>query len=268
MKKFPVKQIPKSIDIIYETSHFLVLNKPPNCYSQPPTQPTILELLEKSYPQLFSGDPVNPPFCKPPKMVQRLDFPVTGAMLLAKSTQAAKLFSRNLRKKGSYGSPIQKRYIALISTTGYPDFWTNVSKHCKKVSSTGLIEGQINIPLNDKEALTKFWIPESMKNDKNLLVGMEPCTGRKHQLRLHALNGLGAPIIGDVKYGHVDDNLQETHIALHSAQIKGSFGQTSFDVKAQFKWNNSWKTFIGKDGLLLRKDLYIENENKNYISNL
>eukprot|EP01138_Halocafeteria_seosinensis_P005854 gb/GECG01005984.1/.p1 GENE.gb/GECG01005984.1/~~gb/GECG01005984.1/.p1 ORF type:complete len:102 (+),score=4.75 gb/GECG01005984.1/:1-306(+) len=49
-------------------------------------------------------------------------------------------------------------------------------------------------------AVTKYEIL-SKRNHPSTWVRLEPLTGRKHQLRIHALMGLGAPIVGDIRYG-------------------------------------------------------------------
>lgn len=206
------------ISILKQLPHFLVVNKPPLCFSQPPdtsdagriqlqrqgaiANDTVLSQLEHSYPLFFDTEK-NPqlqkhPFC-PPKLVHRLDHPVSGAMVLATSTSAAAKFAKNLKCGGDKGWPIQKYYAALV--LGQPDKhtqkfveWTppikvtleefekkreteeiqngeanDLNQNAQLESHTDtpnsatksfeILTGIISKPVDGKPAFTRFWIP-------------------------------------------------------------------------------------------------------------
>jgi 23S rRNA-/tRNA-specific pseudouridylate synthase len=98
-----------AVNILYLEQHFLVINKPPTVYSQPnwytenPKEHeaalTVEELLKQQYPELYK--PVREPFC-PPKLVHRLDYNTTGAMILATSKRAAKMFAKGFQSRGGF----------------------------------------------------------------------------------------------------------------------------------------------------------------------
>lgn len=236
------------INILERVPHYLVINKPPLCYSQPPdTSPankqlhllginpndTVINQLQHSYPDLFeSSSPkqvniLKPPFCSP-KIIHRLDYPASGAMVLATSTQAAAHFSKNLKFGGSKGWIIQKYYAALVLGTPTSNrskktlIWTpdieinkvtndisnepsssssssslSSSSRSSNVIKTGIISKQIE----GKPAFTRFWIPpQPQPNLPYTLVLFSPLTGRKHQIRKHAAEVLNTPVLGDTKY--------------------------------------------------------------------
>lgn len=207
------------INLIKQLPHFIVANKPPLCFSQPPdtSNPgleklyrdgsaagdTIISQLEHSYPQLFDkkSELLRDPFC-PPKIVQRLDYPVSGAMVLATSKLAAAQLSKSLKRGGNYGWPVEKYYAALV--LGSPNTriesyvkWgkpISVSRSdftkpriCENMEDFGtmstegpkwdmdvrgierpeekleILTGLINKNVDGKPALTQFWIPPQPK---------------------------------------------------------------------------------------------------------
>ncbi len=101
-------RIPR-IQILLESKHHLVINKPPLIYSQPPSYNTytghesVIPTLIKQYPDLSNLFPV-----------QRLDYGVSGAMVIAKSSQAAQKFAKNLAKGGNVGYILRKTVSHLL----------------------------------------------------------------------------------------------------------------------------------------------------------
>lgn len=219
----------KNIDILYKCPHFLVINKPPLCYSQPPDTTkinhpysTVLSLLANSHHDLFT--PKSSPFCTP-KLVHRLDYQVSGAMVLATSIQAARWFSRNLKYGGSNGSVIKKHYVALLNDT------------CQKT-----IQGTIDLKVAGKQSQTQY----KLFKDSAIAI-FNPLTGRKHQIRIHSAIGLKKPILGDSKYGGIQGN----GLALHSAMVDITFGRSHVSIKAPFNWNPEyWTPYLENDKLL------------------
>lgn len=295
-------QAPKSINILYQCPHYIVVNKPPFCYSQPPDtrtrsrhdatdtknekeSPTVISLLTSSYPSLFPSSALakassggsstdsyfTAPFCEP-KLVHRLDFEVSGAMVLATSTHAARWFSRNLKNGGTNkGSKLQKRYAAVLNG----DF-DSIAQHCaSNTSDSGggvvlkeltdhLIRGTIDLPVQGKPSTTNFWISRTslIAPTQQTLAMFEPVTGRKHQIRVHAVIGLGAYILGDMRYGddlnsnsnriYSNTGAQEGSIALHSSTVKIQFGLARMSVVAPLEWNQSvWKPYVDERNILL-----------------
>ncbi|VVT48458.1 uncharacterized protein SAPINGB_P001789 [Magnusiomyces paraingens] len=288
--------MPPRISILKQLPHYLVINKPPACYSQPPdTSPankqlelhgispndTVLAHLRHDNRALFDESKLTPPFC-PPKLVHRLDYPVSGAMVLATSTQAAAHFAKNLKHGGSKGWVLQKYYAALVlgspktsssflqkTITWTPDIITPEGTTIK----TGIIAKYID----GKSAFTRFWIPPQPKTSPSLpysLVLFSPLTGRKHQIRKHAAEVLHTPILGDSIYiesidrkkSKLDSITKNTPltpladlsalypvngIALHSYMVHLETGLAKSSIQAPFFRNTeAWDPFLTKDRLL------------------
>lgn len=281
----------RSIDILTQTKHFIIVNKPPLCYSQPPDtshvteemlfngfnpEDTVLNLLERSYPELYKQQASEAKKQQDqqvfkPKTVQRLDYNVSGAMTLATSNQAATMFSRNLKYGGSKGWSIHKYYAAIL--TKEPSLRNSHIHMAEDIySESGKIllkSGIINHNVDKKPAFTKFWtLPPSDKTPYHLAL-FSPLTGRKHQIRIHASQVLKAPILGDTVYTLKNkkpsqeslniDGIYGSAIALHSYRIEVNVGKTIHQAKAPF-WRNipEWEHFMNLETRLLPDYLYTD----------
>lgn len=174
----------KSLEIVYEDDHLVVVNKPAEFLSVPGKQITdsVWSRVKSLYPNATG-----------PLIVHRLDMSTSGLLLIAKSGEIYKNLQAQFIKR-----KIKKRYVALL------DGKLNESK------------GEINLPLRvdldnrpnqivcyeyGKPALTLWEVIKRKENQT--LVHFYPITGRTHQLRVHAAHqlGLNAPIVGDDLYG-------------------------------------------------------------------
>lgn len=131
-------------------------------------------------------------FRREPIPVHRLDRDTSGCLLLARNPKAHKRFQRAFEEKR-----VTKTYLALID--GVPE----------------AAEGAIDIPLGKvsseaegwrmvadergKSALTR-WRRIAVRDGRAVIL-FSPATGRTHQIRVHAAQGLGLPIAGDPVYG-------------------------------------------------------------------
>lgn len=180
----------KTIEIIYEDEHLLIINKPSGLLSVPGK--SVTDSVATRMQLLFRE-------ATGPLVVHRLDMDTSGLMLIAKSREIHKLLQLQfIRRK------VKKRYIALLE---------------------GLVEGEegrIELPLmldfldrprqmvsfeEGKAAVTDWKVIE--KKDNQTLIHFYPLTGRTHQLRMHAAHHLGlhCPIVGDDLYGTKDTRL-------------------------------------------------------------
>jgi len=153
----------------------------------------IKKSLDKMAAALFPNDMVL--------LVHRLDMGTTGIIVLAKNQASAQRLAAAFQTH-----EVRKTYMAVLAGDVTPK------------------KGEIETPINEKYALTKY---EVLANVKGLLslVRYGPETGRKHQLRIHSAVGLGAPIVGDDTYGsreldrQVKDLIDIRHIYLFAAKI-------------------------------------------------
>ncbi|OLL23026.1 Ribosomal large subunit pseudouridine synthase D [Neolecta irregularis DAH-3] len=191
------------IPVLFRNRHFLAVHKPPGINSQPgvPNHPTVLGLLQIQYPKLFA--PKADPFHEP-KLVHRLDRPVTGALLLGTSV----LGTRTLAKRFKEGT-IGKLYHAIVP----------------QISSRAT-EGTITLG----NSVTTYKV--LLTDYRYSLLSLIPKTGKKHQLREFCAKWLQAPVLGDKLFGS-SIALPDGKIALHCSSMRFPFGLETIVISAE-----------------------------------
>lgn len=179
------------MNILYEDEQCLVVSKPPGISTQaPPIAGPTLETAVRAY--LRPDDPASAYV----GTVHRLDRPVSGVILWAKTPRASRLLSRQFE-----GRRVGKIYWAIVEGR-----WTQVDALwedwiCRE--DTGLGRVQVCEPgtPRSQRALTRVCsletgsLPEACSG-----LRLEPETGRMHQLRVQCARR-GMPILGDQLYG-------------------------------------------------------------------
>lgn len=176
------------MDIIYEDNHIIIANKQPGEIVQGDKTgdtPMVDEI--KSYLKEKYNKPGNV-FCG---VVHRIDRPVSGLVIFAKTSKALTRLNEMLRK-----GEIHKKYLALVA--GKPaEKEATLSNYIK--SNSSLNKSYIS---SEKEGgkLSKLDYKVIEEGQNYTLLEIELFTGRKHQIRLQ-LSNIGHPIKGDLKYG-------------------------------------------------------------------
>jgi tRNA pseudouridine32 synthase / 23S rRNA pseudouridine746 synthase len=131
-------------------------------------------------------------FQRLPVAVHRLDRDTSGCLLLARNPKAARRFGQAF-EAGS----VAKRYLAILE--GVPEAESGtIDIPLSKISSAE--EGwRMTGDPGGKAARTR-WKRVAVARGR-ALVAFFPETGRTHQIRVHAAEGLGLPIVGDPVYG-------------------------------------------------------------------
>jgi len=178
------------IQILYEDNHLLVAVKPPNMpvQSDPSGDPDLLSEL-KCY--------IKEKYQKPGEaylgLVHRLDRPVGGVMVFARTSKAAARLSEQFA-----GHTTQKRYAAIV--LGQPAPSERLENYLAKDAKTGsaLVVSK-SAPGAKYAALAyrRIW-----QNGGHSLLDVTLFTGRHHQIRAQLANA-GFPIWGDARYGTV-----------------------------------------------------------------
>lgn len=175
----------KDINVIYEDTDLLVINKPPCLKVHPArkfdTDVTLLDWLYQAYPQNVKEDW----FLNRPFLVHRLDKDTSGVMVIAKTSQAQCSLARQFQQR-----QVKKVYRAIVSGRVNIDEGeiiapVRVQKNIAKIHCSG------------KNAQTKFKVLST--KDGFSYLELYPITGRTHQIRTH-LSFIGHPVIGDTKY--------------------------------------------------------------------
>lgn len=142
-----------------------------------------------------------------PTAVHRLDRDTSGCLLLARNPKAHKRFAAAFED-----GTVAKRYIAVLS--GVPaDASGTIDLPLGKTSNPRTGWRMVPDP-KGKSALTEWQV--IAQKDGRALVAFTPRTGRTHQIRAHALHGLGHGIAGDPVYGSVDGASAGGAMLLHS----------------------------------------------------
>ncbi|USB34851.1 RluA family pseudouridine synthase [Paenibacillus sp. YPG26] len=199
-------QHPK-IPILFEDNHLLGIIKPVNVLSQEDASgdPDLLTLLKHDLKERYQ---------KPGNvylgLVHRLDRPVGGAMIFAKTSKAASRLSEAVRSRS-----FNKTYLAVV--------------HGSPGVSSGRLEDTL---LKDERTNTVRVVPQGTNGGKHAildynvlgqltdglsLIQVELLTGRSHQIRVQ-LSHMGCPLYGDQKYG-AKLNKPGQQLALWSAYV-------------------------------------------------
>ncbi len=196
-----------TIDIVYEDNHIIALIKPFNVPTQGDSSgdPDFLSAVKN-----FIKERDEKPGQVYLGMVHRLDRPVGGLILFAKTSKAASRLSKTIRERS-----FRKEYIAI--TLGEPPTPRGPLVHYitrdnrRNVSRAYKVEKP-----NSKKAVLSYEVLKT--KGKTTLIRIWPLTGRQHQIRAQFAS-IGHPIIGDVKYG-APEPTEDGNILLWSASIE------------------------------------------------
>lgn len=181
--------------ILYEDNHLLGIEKPVNVPSQEDASgdPDLLTLLKEDIKQRYQ---------KPGNvylgLIHRLDRPVGGAMIFAKTSKAASRLSDAVRTRH-----FAKTYVAIVHGTP-PKPQGRLVDTLLKDERANLVSIVRKGTPGGKEAILDYTVLASGQEESSgrtfSLVHVELHTGRPHQIRVQ-MNGMGCPLFGDQKYG-------------------------------------------------------------------
>ncbi|MBU3078437.1 RluA family pseudouridine synthase [Sphingomonas quercus] len=127
-----------------------------------------------------------------PTAVHRLDRDTSGCLLLARNPRAHKRFAAAFE-----AGRVVKEYLAVVD--GVPEGGEGrIDLPLAKISSRE--DGWRIVPRADGKPAVTLWQVLTAREGR-ALVAFRPETGRTHQIRVHAAEGLGAAIVGDPVYG-------------------------------------------------------------------
>lgn len=143
-------------------------------------------------------------------VVHRLDRPVSGVLVFARTSKAAGRLSTAFRER-----VIEKTYwgvgaVAPDPPAGRIEQWLVKDPVARRVRPVAPEAA------GSRRALTEWRVLE--RTSAGVLVELRPATGRPHQLRA-AMAALGAPLLGDTKYG-AGAPLRDGSIALHASELE------------------------------------------------
>ena len=205
-----INQTPK---ILFEDNHVLVAVKPAGILSQADQtgDKDILTILK---------DYIKETYQKPGNvylgLVHRLDRPVGGVMVFAKTSKAAARISNQIQEH-----TFKKYYLAVVEGT-FGESQATLKHYIRKSPSQNVVEVfDKNVNLS-KEAILTYKVIDSVDNQS--LVEIELMTGRPHQIRAQ-MSHVGHPLLGDYKYSHkkMTDKSEIHHVRFALSAYKVSF---------------------------------------------
>jgi 23S rRNA pseudouridine1911/1915/1917 synthase len=192
---------PMALDILYEDSYLLVVNKPPGLVVHPgagnPSGTLVHGLLHHCLE--LPGDAARP------GLVHRLDKDTSGALVVAKSASAHMLLTRQFAQRA-----VEKTYLGLCWGTPSPT-------SCEEPLGRDPRHRQrMAVVPEGKEARTTWKVLRADEGVSLLEILLH--TGRTHQIRVH-LSWVGTPLVGDPLYGGHRRSTSLPHQWLHAWRL-------------------------------------------------
>ncbi len=222
----------KDINILYEDNHLLVVVKPfnlPTCPDESKDN-NLLDIL-KEYIKIKYNKPGNVYL----GLIHRLDRPVAGIMVFAKTSKAAERLSKQIKE-----NKFNKTYYAIIKgnikdNDTLKDYLIKDEKTHNSIVTT---------KDKGKEAILSYELINK-KDDINLLK-IDLITGRHHQIRVQ-FSSRGYPLYGDHRYNKEFINDNNTDIALIAKELSFYHPVTKellkFEIELPKKY--PWNVFQG-----------------------
>jgi len=226
----PIGDFEAFFSVIFEDNHLIAVNKKNGILVQgddtgdKPLSELVKEYLKKKYNKpgnVFAG------------VIHRIDRPVSGLVLLAKTSKALERMNKQFADK-----KVQKTY--LLITGSKPNPTKGTLKHWLTKDTKRNIARAHSSEVKDSKycELSYSLIKES---DRYFFIEVKPITGRSHQIRCQ-MASIGCVIKGDLKYGAPRSN-PDGGICLHSYQLEfehpvsGEKMKLKTDVPNDTLWN-------------------------------
>lgn len=211
------------INVLYEDNHIIVVVKEcnvPVCEDSSKDKDLLTMIKE------YLKEKYNKPGNVYLGLVHRLDRPVGGVMVFAKTSKAASRLSEQIRTNS-----IEKHYVALTHNKAKDsDILVDyLEKDCKTNNSF--------VSKNGKKSILEYKLI-NYKNNMSL-VDISLKTGRHHQIRVQ-LSHAGLPIYGDQRYG-IDKEGIQIHLWCYKLKFKHPIKDDVLEFSYYPKWYNEYK---------------------------
>ena len=220
------------MDVVYEDNHLIIVNKSSSEIVQgdktgdKPLAEMVKEYIKQKYHKpgnVFLG------------VVHRLDHPVSGLVVFARTSKALARLNEMFRTK-----EVHKTYWAIVG-------------NCPPTEEGELVHWLVRNEKQNKSYAYDKEKPEAKKavldykligrSERYFLLEVDLKTGRHHQIRCQ-LAKMGCPIKGDLKYGSPRSN-PDGSICLHARRVRfvHPVSKQEIDVTAPVPEGNLWHSF-------------------------
>ena len=214
------------LNVLYEDNHIIVVIKPYNVLSQGDSTGDISIMdMVKEYIKVKYNKPGNVYL----GLVHRLDRPVGGIMVFARSSKAASRLCKSFLEHD-----VCKKYLAIIHGKMDKDRGELVDYIEKTESSKSIISP------NGKKAVLEYEVLDYNEKDDCSLVSIDLKTGRHHQIRVQ-FSSRGHYLLGDQRYG-VQDGTQISLFAYYLRFVH-PVSKEIMEFKVYPERNNHWTKF-------------------------
>jgi 23S rRNA pseudouridine1911/1915/1917 synthase len=220
------------MQVIYEDNHIIAINKAPSEIVQAdktgdePLSEIVKKYIKEKYDkpgEVFLGT------------VHRIDRPVSGVLLFARTSKAMERINEMFKKR-----QIQKTYWAVVKNRPPKESDTLTHYLIKNEKQNKSYASQI-----PKDGYLECTLKYELlaESDGYFLLKVMPFTGRHHQIRVQ-LSSIGCIIKGDLKYGFARSN-KDASIHLHAREIEFMHPTKNEPLKITAKVPNEplWKYF-------------------------
>ena len=223
-----VKEISNGVKVLYEDNHIIVAIKPAGVLSQSDgsSAPDMLTIL-KAY--------IKEEYSKPGEvylgLLHRLDRPVSGVMVFARTSKAASRLSEQIRTR-----KVEKIYRCIVN--GVLEGEGRLENFISKDENKNIVT------VIDKEKpgfKTSYLDYKALVSKEGLtMVEVKLGTGRSHQIRAQMAHS-GYPLIGDQKYGDKDKRCKDIALEAYKLSfehpVKREFITFEAPLPSGYPWN-------------------------------
>ena len=223
----------KPFTVLYEDNHLLVVNKAAGILVQGDATGDVplVELCKQ-----YIAEKYNKPGAVFLGVVHRLDRPVSGVVVFARTSKALERMNKLFRERET-----EKTYVALVKNKPKKEndllvHW--LVKDENKNKTTAYSQETINALRSELtyevvEQISSCWV-----------LRVKPITGRPHQIRVQ-LATMGCPIVGDLKYGDESPTTNGS-IYLHAQRLEfvHPVKKESLKFDATFPDYGLWKNLV------------------------
>lgn len=219
------------LNVLYEDNHLIAVEKPAGMLVQGDKTGDVCLMDEvKKYLKEKYGKPGNVFL----GLVHRLDRPVGGVVLFAKTSKGASRISAQFRDRS-----VGKYYYAVVAGK-MEEPQGEIFSFLKKDEEKNIVEVFPRETPGASRAELSWETVEAGKN--NTLVKIKLGTGRPHQIRAQ-FSSVGHPVLGDVKYG-APKALAGGTIALFAASLTFRLATQEEKKTVELPWPAEWKKYL------------------------